>query len=144
MDAAKLVGLSTILALFLVPQIVVAQAIGEYGRTLGGVNQRQGSASLKASRPTTQNTKGKGNAQGVGNVGGRPVPSALIVTSKQATLYPRQDEEAEKIEELSEGEALIPIVQSNGGNEWYMVKTSKGLIGWVKSADVRDETVKKQ
>jgi hypothetical protein len=44
MNAAKLVGLSTILALFLIPQIVVAQAIGEYGRTLEGVNQGQGSA----------------------------------------------------------------------------------------------------
>ena len=32
--------------------------------------------------------------------------------------------------------------QSNGGNEWYMVKTQKGLVGWIKSADVRTETAK--
>jgi hypothetical protein len=142
-NATKLVGVSTTLALLLIPQIVFPQGVGEYGRTLGGVSQRQGSTTGKASRALKQNTKSKLVLQGVGDVGGRPVPSGLIV-SKQAGLYPRQDDEAEKIEPLFKGDTLIPMVQSIGGSEWYMVKTSKGLIGWVKSADVREQTAKKQ
>jgi hypothetical protein len=68
----------------------------------------------------------------------------LVVASRQAVLYPRQDDEAEKIADLSQGDTLVPMGQSNSGNEWYMVKTQKGLIGWVKSSDVREETGKKQ
>jgi hypothetical protein len=63
--------------------------------------------------------------------------------SRQAALYPRQDDEAEKVTELSQGDTLTPMGQSNGGNEWYMVKTQKGLIGWIKSADVRAEGLTK-
>jgi hypothetical protein len=66
----------------------------------------------------------------------------LVVASKEAALYPRQDDEAEKIARLLQGETLVPMVQIAGGNEWYMVKTDKGLIGWVKSSDVRTETAK--
>jgi hypothetical protein len=66
----------------------------------------------------------------------------LVVASKEAALYPRQDDEAEKIDRLLQGETLVPMVQIAGGNEWYMVKTYKGLIGWVKSSDVRTETAK--
>ena len=137
MKATKLLILGTIIVLFLVPQVVFAQAIGEYGRTVGGVGQRQGSVSQKASRATSQNSKGNAVIESIGDSGGRLVPSALFVASRQAALYPRQDEEAEKITELSLGDTLIPIGQSNGGNEWYMVKTQTGLIGWIKSADVR-------
>jgi hypothetical protein len=53
---------------------------------------------------------------------------------------PRQDDEAQKIEQLSQGDSLSPFVQNNGGNDWYMVKTQKGLMGWVKSTDVREDT----
>ncbi len=129
---------------FLAPGQLLAQAIGEYGRTVGGVGQRQGDVNQKASRALSQNNKGKGVVEGIGDAGGRPVPSALVVASRQAGLYPRQDDEAEKIAELSQGDTLIPLGQSNGGNEWYMVKTPKGLVGWIKSADVRTETEKKQ
>ena len=54
-----------------------------------------------------------------------------------------KDEEAEKIDQMSEGETLLPMVKSSGGNDWFMVKTQKGAVGWVKSADVREEKVKK-
>lgn len=133
-----------LLMAFLAPGELPAQAVGEYGKTVGGVGQRQGNVNQKASRASSQNNKGKGVVAGIGDVGGRPVPSALVVASRQAALYPRQDDEAEKIAELSQGDALIPMGQSNGGNEWYMVKTQRGLVGWIKSADVRTETAKKQ
>ena len=128
---------------FLTPGELPAQAIGEYGKTVGGAGQRQGNVNQKASRASSH-SKGKGAVEGIGDVGGRPVPSALVVASRQAALYPRQDDEAEKIADLFQGDTLIPMVQSNGGNEWYMVKTQKGLVGWIKSADVRTETAKKQ
>jgi hypothetical protein len=133
-----------LLMAFLAPGEILAQAIGEYGRTVGGVGQRQGSVSQKASRAPSQNSKGKAVVESIGDSGGRPVPSVLVVASKQAALYPRQDDEAEKVAELSLGDTLIPMGQSNGGNEWYMVKTQTGLVGWIKSADVRTETAKKQ
>jgi len=136
MKATKLLILGTIIVLFLVPQVVFAQAIGEYGRIVGGVGQRQGSVSQKASRAPSQNSKGKAVVEGIDS-GGRPVPSALFVASRQAALYPRQDDESEKVAELSLGETLIPMGQSNGGSEWYMVKTQTGLVGWIKSAEVR-------
>ena len=137
MKATKLLILSAIIVLFLAPKVVFAQAIGEYGRTVGGVGQRQGSVSQKASRATSQNSKGKAVIESIGDSGGRPVPSTLFVASRQAALYPRQDDESEKVAELSLGETLIPMGQSNSGSEWYMVKTQTGLIGWIKSADVR-------
>jgi len=136
MKATKLLILGTIIVPFVVPQVVFAQAIGEYGRTVGGVGQRQGSVSQKASRAPSQNSKGKAVVEGIDS-GGRPVPSALSVASRQAALYSRQDDESEKLAELSPGDTLIPMGQSNVGNEWYMVKTQTGLVGWIKSADVR-------
>lgn len=132
-----------LLIAFLAPDEVYAQAFGEYGRTLGGVGQRQSSVNQRASSAPARSPKGKTVIEGVGDVGGRPVPAALVVVSRQAALYPRQDDEAEKVTELSQGDTLIPMGQSNGGNEWYMVKTQKGLIGWIKSADVRAETATK-
>lgn len=136
--------MSAMLTLLLIPQMIFPQAMGEYGRTVGGVSQRKGSATPKASRAPTRNTKGKAVLRGVGDLGGPVVPTDVIVASRQAGLYSRQDDEAEQIDQLFEGDTLIPMVHSIGGSEWYMVKTSKGLIGWVKAADIREQTAKKQ
>ena len=139
MKATKLLILGTIIVLFLVPQVVFAQAFGEYGRIVGGV----GNSSLgqKAPGVSSQIINGRGAVEGIGDLGERYVPRALVVASKQAALYPRQDEESEKMAELSQGDTLLPVGQSN---DWYMVKTQKGLVGWIKSADVRAEAGKKQ
>jgi hypothetical protein len=132
-----------LLMVFLAPGEPLAQAISEYGRIVGGVGQRQGRVSPKASRPS-QNAKGKTVVQGIGDAGARPIPSGLVVVSRQIGLYPRQDDTAEKITELSEGDTLMPMIQSNGGSDWYMVKTQQGVIGWVKAVEVREDTGKKQ
>ena len=68
---------------------------------------------------------------------------AVLVATKDAGLYSRQDDESEKLFLLAQGETLTPMIQSAGGSEWYMVKTKKGLVGWIKSKDVREEKVKK-
>jgi hypothetical protein len=133
-----------VLMVFLASGEPLAQAISEYGKTVEGVGQRQGRASPKASRSPSRNAKGKAVVQGIGDTGGRPIPSGLVVMSKQIGLYPRQDDAAETIAELHQGDTLIPMMQSNSGNDWYMVKTQQGVIGWVKAVDVREDTGKKQ
>lgn len=144
MNALKPVALSTLLG-FLSPQIVFGQAFGEYGRAVGGVGQRQGNISPGAPQVSGPSGTGKGGGQGVGDLGGRAVPSQLVVAAKQAPLYSRQDDESEKIGQLSQGETLVPMVQSTNGNTgWYMVKTQTGTIGWIKASDVREESAKKR
>src|SRR5262245_8897717 len=63
-------------------------------------------------------------------------PPALTVTAMGAHLYARQDKESEMITNLEKGEELLPVGQAIGTGLWYMVKTRKGAIGWVQSADV--------
>jgi hypothetical protein len=125
---------------FVVPGAVLAQAFGEYGRTLGGVPQGQRITGSPAPGGVTQ---GGTRSGGVDDVGGRPLPSRLVVATKDAGLYPRQDDESERLVRLVQGEAVTPMVQSAGGSEWYMVKTQKGVVGWVKATDLREEKVKK-
>jgi hypothetical protein len=122
------------------PNIAFAQAFGEYGRAVGSIPHGQG---VTGFRTPGGNTQGGVTDSGVGSVAGRALPTRLVVASKSAGLYPRQDEETEKIVQLSEGETLVPMVQAAGGSDWYMVKTSKGVVGWVKGSDVREEKVKK-
>ena len=117
-----------------------AQAFGEYGRAVGSVPHGQGITG--GVRTPGGGTQG-GSIGGVGDIGGRALPTRLVVASKTTALYPRQDGESEQMDQLSQGESLVPMVQSAGGNDWYMVKTQKGLVGWVKGVDVREEKVKK-
>ena len=116
---------------------VFAQAFGEYGRAVGGLPQGVGP---RASGSTPQGGSGTGE---IGNLGGKALPTRLVVAAKEAGLYPKQDDESEKLGQLAQGETLVPMVQSSGGNDWYMVKTQKGVIGWVKSVDVKEEKAKK-
>ena len=131
---------SCVLVIGLSAAAVFAQAFGEYGRVVGSIPHGQGITGSRSSGSITQGEAGSGV---VGNVSVRALPTRLVVSVKTAGLFPRQDEESEEIAQLAQGESLVPMVQSAGGNEWYMVKTQKGLIGWVKSADVRAESVKK-
>lgn len=117
-----------------------AQAFGEYGRAVGSVPHGQGITGVRTPRGGMQ---GGSIGGGVGNVGGRALPTRLVVASKTASLYPRQDGESEQMDQLSQGESLVPMVQTAGGSDWYMVKTQKGLVGWVKGVDVREEKAKK-
>lgn len=123
----------------LISRAASPQAFGDYGRTLGGIPRAGGSAP----RAPGGGTQGGGVSGVVEDIGGSSLPTRLVVTSKSAGLYPRQDDETEVLDRLSEGETLVTMVQARGGNDWFMVKTAKGAIGWVKSADVREAKVKK-
>lgn len=138
---SRVVTASFLAFLIFTPTAVFAQAFGEYGRVVGGLPQGQGVSGPRA--PGGVTSGGTGGSGGIGDVSGRAMATRLVVASKVAGLYPRQDDEAEKLDQLSEGETLIAMVQSSGGNDWFMVKTQKGVIGWVKSADVKEEKVKK-
>lgn len=143
MQGAKTLALG-LLAGLLAPQLTMAQAVSEYGRSVQGATERQKGARAQGSASPSKNLKDKNDVPGVGDLGGKPVPSQLVVSSNEAALFPRQDEESQKIEPLTHGEILVPLLQSNGGNEWYMVKTSRGKVGWVRSADVREQAGRKQ
>jgi hypothetical protein len=138
-----------ILAIFLsllIPGLGFAQGFTEYGRILGDVGQRRGSAVPKA--PTGLKKSDKRNSlrnDFQGKFEGSSVPAVLTVSSKEAPLYARHDEFANKIAQLSEGDSLVPVIQTDGGKTaWYMVKTQTGTTGWVKASDVRQETIQKK
>ena len=123
-------------AALVAPQMASSQAFGEYGRTLGSL-PRGPAAVPRSSGPGGPATIDQG---GIGELGGRALPARLIVITSEAGLFSRQDSEVEKIAGLVRGEKLIPLIQSEGSISWYMVKTEKGAIGWVKASDVKQET----
>lgn len=122
------------LGLCATPVAASAQAFGEYGRAVGSLPQGPG-----VTRTPGGMTHGHVVGGGVGEISGRKLPPRLVVATVNAGLFPRQDEQTEKIAQLTVGESLLPMVQSEGGSVWYMVKTPTGLVGWVKSSDVRAE-----
>jgi hypothetical protein len=63
-------------------------------------------------------------------------PPALTARETGVALYARQDAETDRIATLEKGEVLFPMVEAIGRETWYMVRTQKGLIGWVRAADV--------
>ena len=124
-------------AQFFLSSSLCAQGIGEYGRAVGGIPR------LGPTAPGSAPQVGSGRPEGGGVSEGKGLPIRLMVAAKEAGLYSKQDDESEKLALLAQGEILVPMVQSSGGSNWYMVKTKNGLIGWVKSLDVESEKIKR-
>lgn len=112
------------------------QGISEYGRSVGSIPQGIGPRAPGTTPPSGSVSGGVGETT-------KALPLRLIVAVKDAGLYPKTDDESEKVAELAVGETLVPMVQSSGANDWFMVRTQKGAIGWVKSIDVREDKAKK-
>jgi hypothetical protein len=114
------------------PQKTSAQSAIEYGKQAGSI-KRPAAAKASASRGKT----GKSN-QGSEAVASEfvPLPGSLSVKGAEAVLRARQDENSETLEKMQKGEPLVPMAQSAGFEKWYMVKSQKGLVGWIKAADV--------
>ena len=126
------------LIFILLSQVVFAQGLGEYGKLLGGVGQKNSSVAPRGGTPKTEaGGKAKSRAPDVGDVAVSAMPAALTVESTEAALYARSEEWADKLTQLSRGEKLVPMVQATSANAlWYMVKTETGAIGWIKASDV--------
>lgn len=68
-----------------------------------------------------------------------PMPSALLVKSSQVSIYTQQDERSETITKVNRGEKLVPLAKAfGGGSPWYMVKTEKGAVGWIRATEVEE------
>jgi hypothetical protein len=128
------------LVVLLLPPAVFAQAFGEYGRAVGSIPHGQG---VMGGRPSGGVTQGGVSGGTVVESDVRRLPARLVVAVNDAGLFPSQDDQSEKLGQLNQGEVLTPMIQSTGGNDWFMVKTQKGIIGWIKSSDVRAEKIKK-
>ena len=61
---------------------------------------------------------------------------ALSARENGVGLYAQQDAETAPIGKLEKGEELFPMVEAVGREIWYMVRTQRGLVGWVRGADV--------
>jgi hypothetical protein len=121
-----------------------AQALGEYGRTLGGATQRHGNTVPHVPHGGSVKGNAKRGFKGVGDLGVQPLRNELVVVTNRAPLYQSQDDETPRIDELPTGTILVPIIQAtSGATAWYMVKSPTGIIGWVKSADVLEQSAKK-
>jgi len=70
-----------------------------------------------------------------GHAGGAGGP-ALTVGDSGAYLFASQNDRGEIIGKLERGEDLTPIASSAGATNWFLVRTRKGVIGWVRSSDV--------
>jgi hypothetical protein len=60
---------------------------------------------------------------------------ALTVGESGASLYSQQEVDSDKIATLQKGETLIPLAEAVGQQTWYMVRSTGGLVGWVRAAD---------
>lgn len=67
---------------------------------------------------------------------GAESPPVLTARETGVALYARQDPETDRIATLEKDEILVPIAESVGSAVWYMVRTKRGLIGWVRGIDV--------
>lgn len=124
-----------------IPKAVFAQAFGEYGRAVGSVPRRPAAS---PAAPGAGVSRGVESVGGAGDLISQRLPTRLVVVSKEAGLFSRQDDEMGRITQLVAGEKLVPLVQSEGTNPWYMVKTEKGIVGWVKAGDVRRDAPAKK
>src|SRR5215831_6923982 len=62
--------------------------------------------------------------------------ASLTVREAGGALYAQQDTQSDQIAILQKGQPLTPLAEAVGQQTWYMVKTSQGLVGWVRSTDV--------
>lgn len=71
-----------------------------------------------------------------------PIPKVLRVKRDEIVIRGRHDNQSEALLKLIGGDELVPLGKVSGAGEfWYMVKTKKGTVGWVREADVEDASL---
>lgn len=74
-----------------------------------------------------------------------PLPSLLSVKSMEVHVYAQQNKYSEEVVQLERGEKLTPLAKAFGeGEAWYLVRTQKGAVGWVRSSGVAELTEKER
>jgi hypothetical protein len=64
------------------------------------------------------------------------IATAVTVRESGAPLYSRHELDSDKIAVLRKGEPLTVLAEVVGRQSWYMVKTQRGLVGWMRAIDV--------
>src|SRR5262245_8863701 len=62
--------------------------------------------------------------------------ATLTVREAGGALYAQQDVQSDQIATVQKVQLLTPLAETVGQQTWYMVKTSQGLVGWVRAIDV--------
>jgi thiol-disulfide isomerase/thioredoxin len=67
-----------------------------------------------------------------------PLPTALRAKA-EISVRGQQHAQSEGIGKLERGDEMVPLGKVSGaGEEWYMVKTKGGVIGWVRGVEVEE------
>jgi clan AA aspartic protease (TIGR02281 family) len=62
---------------------------------------------------------------------------AVSVAKPGVKLYARQEEPSEVVAEIEPGEKLLLLASTSAKDPWYLVRTEKGLMGWVRSSAIQ-------
>jgi clan AA aspartic protease (TIGR02281 family) len=60
----------------------------------------------------------------------------VSVAKPGVKLYARQEEQSEVVAEIEPGEKLLPLASTSAKDPWYLVRTEKGILGWIKSSEI--------
>jgi thiol-disulfide isomerase/thioredoxin len=67
-----------------------------------------------------------------------PLPTALRAKA-EISVRGQQHAQSEGIGKLERGDEMVPLGKVSGaGEDWYMVKTKGGVIGWVRGVEVEE------
>ncbi|HYA28515.1 MAG TPA: redoxin domain-containing protein [Acidobacteriota bacterium] len=85
---------------------------------------------------------GGGNTGSGGSLALEPatrLPNTLRAKGSALVLHSQQDPVSEVVAKLPIGEEVTPLGKAaDAGDDWYMVRTKVGVIGWVRGADVEE------
>jgi len=121
----------------------LAQGMFEYGRSLEGAGNRQGSVG-KPTMVSPRGSKPSSRTSSIALPEGATIPSTVTVKQNDTSLF-RQHATSEIISKLQAGESLnVMAEEKTGGELWYLVSKEQGSSGWVKASEVEAIPVKKQ
>ena len=65
-------------------------------------------------------------------------PPTFLVAGTETYLFNEPEQHSQPVAKLERGEKLIPIANAAGrGESWYMVRSAKGTVGWVRASQVQ-------
>jgi thiol-disulfide isomerase/thioredoxin len=124
--------------------IPVSYLIDAHGRAIGMKSGPMDWASAAATQVFRKLLDPGGSGAAIGSVDlepSTPVPGVLRAKTDGVILRTQHDTLAEAIAKIRRGEDLLPLGKVLGAGEfWFMVKTKGGAVGWVRGADVEENS----